>query len=115
MDYYQIDIHTLPSLSPYDTNFSDSNTPSIDFSHSTIKLFSIVAIRNLNNYSFQSSSNDIQLKLLIDKLVKDIMTEYQGQYLTEEQFTKTHLQILANSIIDDNRWVRILLNFYYFI
>ncbi|CAF3940664.1 unnamed protein product [Rotaria sp. Silwood2] len=105
MDYYQVDIHTLPSISRYNNNFEDLNKFSINISHSAIKLFSIVAIRNLNNCSFQLSSNDYQFELLINKLVQDIIIEYQGQYLKTEQFTKEHLQILANSMIDYNQWV----------
>ncbi|CAF3386381.1 unnamed protein product [Rotaria sp. Silwood1] len=77
MDYYQVDIHTLPSISRYNNNFEDLYKFSINFSHSAIELFSIVAIRNLNNYSFQLLSNDNQLELLINKLVQNIIIQYQ--------------------------------------
>jgi hypothetical protein len=99
MDYYQTDLHTLPSLSRYNS-FDNLNKSLINYSHSAIKLFSIVAIRNLNNYSFQLSSNDIQLELLINKLVKDMIIQYQGQYITAEYFTEKHLRILMNSMIN---------------
>ncbi|CAF0765332.1 unnamed protein product [Rotaria sp. Silwood1] len=104
MDYYQVDIHTLPSISRYNNNFEDLYKFSINFSHSAIELFSIVAIRNLNNYSFQLLSNDNQLELLINKLVQNIIIQYQGQYIKAEKFTKKHLEILANSMIDYNQW-----------
>ncbi|CAF0752627.1 unnamed protein product [Rotaria sordida] len=105
MDYYQVDIHTLPSISHYNNNIEDLNKFSINFSHSSVQLFSIVAIRNLNNYSFQLLSNNNQLELLINKLVENIIIQYQGQYIKTEQFTKKHLQILANSMIDNNHTI----------
>jgi hypothetical protein len=103
MDYYQIDLHTLPTQSRYDKNFANLNKSLINYSHSAIKLFSIVAIRNLNNYSFHLSSKNTQLELLINKLVKDMIVQYQGQYVTAEYFTEKHFQIFSNSMINENR------------
>ena len=98
MEYFRIDFRTIPS-SP--KTLTSSHRSPMKYSHKLIQFFSLVSIRNLNNYSFDiSTNNNSPLRSLMDRLGQSLIDQYQGQYLTKEKITEDHL---FNSMFDLHR------------